>query len=158
MEFILQRFSDNKKSTLGILLKLLSPTKTAFFSYTLEDEFRSTKVRGETRIPAGKYELKIRPEVTPLTQKYRDRYNWFKNHIEVTNVPNFQGVYIHIGNTDQDTDGCILLGDNADNNILSDGAISNSTQAFRRFYSEVYDHLEQGGKAFITVRDENKLL
>jgi hypothetical protein len=158
MNFILQRFSDNKKSTLGLLFKKSTESdRLIFFSYTLEDEFRASKVSGETRIPAGFYELVIRKQDTPLTKKYQDRYPWFKHHIEVKNVPGFTGVYMHIGNTDQDTDGCILLGDNADNNNLGNGSISNSTQAFRRFYENLYNHLIIG-KAFLEIRDEKSLI
>jgi hypothetical protein len=158
MNFILQRFSDNKKSTLGLLFKKASESDRLIFqSYTLEDEQRLIKVKGDTRIPAGFYELGIQKNITPLTVKYQQRYPWFKHHIEVKNVAGFSGVYIHIGNTDDDTEGCILLGDNADNNNLGEGSVSNSTQAFKRFYSILYDHLLTG-KAFIEIRDENKLL
>jgi hypothetical protein len=156
MNLILQRFSDNRDSTLGLLFK---KTDTVFFmSYTIEDEFRSDKVSKETRIPAGFYELKWIKQDTPLTLKYRKRFNWFKYHIEVTNVPNFTGVYIHVGNTDDDSAGCILVGDNADNNRLGGGSISNSVQAYTRIYSEIGSVLDEGKKVFLEIRDEIKLL
>ena len=156
MNLILQRFSDNRDSTLGLLFK--KTDTVVFMSYTIEDEFRADKVSKETRIPAGFYELKWRKQDTPLTLKYRKRFNWFKYHIEVTNVPNFTGVYIHIGNTDDDSAGCILVGDNADNNRLGGGSISNSTQAYTRIYSEIGSVLDNNGKVFLEIRDENKLL
>ena len=73
------------------------------------------------------------------------------------NVPGFTGIYIHIGNTDEDTDGCLLMGDNADNNVIGPGSISNSTACFMRFYKEVFDWLEGGNKVFINIRDEGYL-
>ncbi len=157
MNFILQRFSDNRDCTLGLLFEK-KDTRMLFQSYTLEDEQREVKQSGETRIPTGFYELKVLKSDTPLTLKYRAKYPWFKHHIEVANVKGFKGVYIHIGNKDEDTDGCILLGDNADNNVIGYGSVSNSTQAFMRWYSKVYDYLESNGKAFLEIRDESKLL
>lgn len=129
-----------------------------FYCYGIEDEYREVKVSKETRIPAGFYELGIRQDETPKTIQYRTKYTWFKKHIEILKVPGFTGVYIHIGNTDADTDGCLLLGDNADNNQIGDGSISNSTNAFKRFYSEIYPLLEAGNKVHLTIRDEVFLL
>jgi hypothetical protein len=167
IEYILQRFSDNRDSTLGVLVKTL-PTpqgvKTVFQGYTLEDQFNAVKIAKETRIPAGRYEIVINRTETPKTLAYRARYNWFLSHLQLANVPGFQGIYIHIGNKDEDTDGCILLGDAAGNNIIGDHGISASTEAFRRFYSATYDFLDhrEGGKfvnkAFITIKDEKHLL
>lgn len=108
----------------------------------------------ETRIPAGTYTLDIQKAETPLTLKYRAKYSWFINHLEIKNVPNFVGVYIHIGNFDADSAGCVLLGDNADNNVIGPGSITNSTQAFKRFYTQVYDLLP----VTLIVRDEKELL
>ena len=157
MTYILQRYSDNRDSTLGILLKVLEIAqgkKTTFQSYTLEDEQRDIKVSGETRIPAGIYTVDRQPLDTPLTLKYRQKYPWFKNHLEVKSVPGFKGIYIHVGNYDENSDGCILLGDIADNNVLSPGSVMKSTEAFRRFYESVYPHLP----ITLVIRDEKELL
>lgn len=158
MDFLLQRFSDNRDSTLGLMLKKMTGYRTVFQGYTLEDEFRQSKVSKETRIPAGKYDLVIQKNDTPKTIQYRAKYPWFKRHIMLNNVPGFTGIYIHIGNDDGDTDGCILMGDNADNNVLGPGSVSNSTACFRRFYESVYPALESGEKCTIEIKDENKLL
>ena len=155
MNFILQRFSDNRQSTLGLLFK--KGVLTPFQCYTLEDEFRESKVNGETRIPAGTYNIVIQKQETPKTLSYRKKYVWFKNHLMLENVPGFVGIYIHVGNTDEDTDGCLLLGDSADNNGVAPGSISNSTVAFMRFYHNIYEYLEKGNQATIEVRDEKTL-
>jgi hypothetical protein len=157
MQLIVQRFSDNRDSTIGLLLEK-RPSGLFFHAYTLEDEHRDTKVAKETRIPAGFYELKLNKADTDLTLRYRSRYTWFKYHIEITGVKNFVGVYVHVGNKDEDSAGCLLVGDNADNNQIGYGSISNSVQAFSRLYKYVHEHLESGQKAFIEIRDENKLL
>lgn len=157
MNFILQRYSDNGKSTQGLLFEK-SDKKPIFFCHVLEDEHRDIKVAAETRIPAGFYELKIRKEDTVLTIKHRSSYGaWFKYHIEVTGIKNFTGVYVHAGNSEKHTEGCLLLNDTANNNMIEVGDMSRSTQAVKRFYDKVYQYLDEGGKAFIEIMDENKL-
>lgn len=159
MNYILQRFSDNRDSTLGILLKKMSDNHLLFQGYTLEDQFQDVKVSKETRVPAKIYEIVIQTIETPKTLQYRKRYpTWFENHLMLKDVPNFVGVYIHVGNNDEDTEACILVGDNADNNVIGPGAISNSTACFMRLYKDIYPHLKNKEKAFMEIRDEIKLL
>jgi len=157
LTYILQRFSNNRESTIGTLHKIIisaGKEVPVFQGYTLEDQFQLTKVPKETRIPAGIYNVDIQKTETPKTLQYRAKYPWFKNHLEIKNVKDFVGVYIHIGNSDADTDGCLLLGDNADNNVIGPGSISNSTACFKRFYESVYPHLP----VTLIIRDENYLL
>lgn len=156
MNLILQRFSDNTKSSLGLLFH---KEEKKFLNYILEDEFREIKVKGETRIPAGYYELKIRKEDTPLTIKHREAYGqWFKYHIEVTGVPNFQGIYIHAGNNDTHTDGCLLIGNSQNNHHTVQGnPLVSSIDGTRRVYELIYPELEAGRKVFIEIRDEKFL-
>jgi hypothetical protein len=159
LNFVLQRYSDNGKGTQGLVLeKIINSKKPVFFSHVLEDEHRDKKLKGETRIPAGIYELKIRKEDTPLTLTHRKNYGeWFKYHIEVVGIKDFSGVYVHAGNKETHTDGCLLLNDTANNNQIEAGDMARSTQAVKRFYQKVYPHLESGGRAFIEIRDENFL-
>lgn len=163
LEYLLQRYSDNRESTLGLLF-MKREIGPLFLCYTLEDQYQEIKVRAETRIPAGIYEIVIQREETPKTLSYRKRYpHWFKSHLMLKDVPGFIGIYIHIGNTDADTEGCILLGNTANNNRIGPGEVGDSTQAFIRFYGLLYDHLDhkENGKytntAFIEIRDEQKI-
>ena len=76
-----------------------------FYGYTLEDMVRKLeqKVPGKTAIPAGKYEVTITYS------------NHFKKLLPLINeVPGFEGVRIHGGNSADDTDGCILIAKNRD--------------------------------------------
>lgn len=165
MNWLIQRYSDNGNSTQGLLFEVVTGlTKPVWFSHVLEDEHRDKKVLHETRIPAGRYELKIRKEDTPLTIAHRTSYNkghakpWFVYHIEIVGVPNFKDVYIHAGNKETHTSGCLLLNDTANNHMIEAGDMARSIQAVKRFYDKVYPHLEKGKQAFIDIRDEHVLL
>lgn len=78
--------------------------------YTLEDLPHSPKIYGKTRIPAGTYKVTFRTEGT-THKKYLKRFPEFhKGMLWVRNVPEFEYILIHIGNSASDTDGCILVG------------------------------------------------
>ena len=155
---LLQRYSDDGESSLGLMFTGFDKAKLPFAGYTLEDEARAVKVAKETRIPAGIYELRLLKVLSPMTERYRAKFpDWFTWHVQIMNVQNFQYVYIHIGNEEKDTDACVLLGDTANNNAVADGFIGESTQAYKRWYQQVVPHLEAGGQAFIEIRDEISL-
>lgn len=124
------------------------------FCTCLEDEYRKEKVKAETRIPAGEYWLGIRQEITPLTQKYLDdkRIPFFERHIEVLNVPNFIGVYIHIGNHDDNTEGCLLLGQRPFG-FKEENKIIDSVLTYSKFYQWAYPILKAGGKIKLIIKD-----
>lgn len=143
----LKREPSKEESTRGELFIFNEP-----YCDTLEDEKRSKKVKGETRIPAGKYEIKLRKVLSGLTKKYRSHYDWFTWHLELQDVPDFKHVYIHIGNYDEDTDGCILVG-NGFTDMQKESHIWNSTETFRELYEILRNRLEKGEQVFITIYD-----
>jgi len=135
MKLELKRFSSGTDSTLGILL-----ADGVFECFTLEDEYRTDKVKGETRIPAGTYKVEKREVLSGLTEKYRKKYPWFDFHFMLQDVPNFQYVYIHIGNDDDHTDGCLLVGDSIKSNRFNnDNNLTTSGPAFKRLYQKMSD-------------------
>ncbi len=151
MNLLLTRYSDNGNSTQGIM-HIMEKSKIRFLNYTLEDEFREVKIMHETCIPTGLYEIKQRKVLSPKTKRYRAKFNWFDWHLELQNVEGFENIYIHLGNKETDTSGCILVSDTANNNTVNDAFNGSSTVAFERFYNMVKDELKEGSKVFIRIR------
>ena len=144
MKLKVLRFSSQEDSTSGLLF-LENDLGLNFLCYTLEDERRALKVRGETRVPAGKYNLALRKE-GGFHSRYKGKYGaWHRGMLHVTEVPNFEFILIHTGNTDEHTAGCLLVGDSQENNIIiKDGFVGKSTNAYKRIYSPIARAMEKG--------------
>ncbi len=140
MKLKLTRYSSTNEDTLGHL-----KADDKLIAYTLEDEARTVKVFGETRIPAGSYKLKLREHGGFFT-RYTKRWSWHKGMIELLDVPNFTDILIHLGNSDDDTAGCILVGNTAKVNTIDPGELNllDSTSAYRRIYPIIREAIEQG--------------
>ena len=146
------RFNKGVDSTNGILFDVTDERK--FLCYTLEDESREEKVYGETCIPEGEYQIKFRNE-GGYPAKYSKRFaDIHMGMLEVCDVPNFKYILIHCGNTDEDTAGCLLVGDTQENNdIKKNGFIGKSTKAYMRIYPAIAKALEAGEEVTIAYRD-----
>jgi len=162
MKLQVLRFSSEKDSTSGLMFKE-DESGLHFLCYTLEDESRTDKVMKETRIPSGTYNVKLRDE-GGMTKRYAAKFpDIHKGMLCVHNAPNwkvvtpnmtFQYILIHIGNTDEHTAGCLLIGDSQENNqIKKDGFIGKSTQAYKRVYSMIAEAIELGEKVIIKYID-----
>ena len=66
--------------------------------------------------------------------------------LHVTDVPNFEYILIHTGNTDEHTAGCLLLGDTSQQNVSKEGFIGASTEAYKRVYPRIADAILSGDK------------
>ena len=64
MKLELKRFSAQSDTTLGLMF-----LDGEFECFTLEDEYRAEKIKGETRIPAGTYKVEKREVISGLTEK-----------------------------------------------------------------------------------------
>lgn len=130
-----------------------------FFCETLEDTDRKlyqgmgkdwinqVKVFGSTAIPYGTYKVTLK-EKSPKFSKYK-QYEFCKGYLpRLINVPCFQGVLIHIGNTAKDTEGCILVGENK-----VKGKVINSTKTFKELYNILKEADNNGEEIWITITD-----
>lgn len=153
MELEVLRFSSQKDSTNGILFDITNGKRT-FLCYTLEDEHRDDKVAGETRIPSGTYNITLRT-VGGFHGRYEKKYGeMHKGMLWVRDVPNFEYILIHTGNTDEHTAGCLLVGDSQQANFgSSDGFVGSSTQAYKRIYPSIAKALEE--KELVTISYRN---
>lgn len=143
------RYSDDGQTTLGLLF-----LRKKFFAYTLENTRQEEKVAGETRIPAGVYPLAFNQTLTPLTTKYRNAWPWFEYHLEIQHIPGFANVYIHVGNTHEDTKGCLLIADGV-NAASPTQMVSHSRMAFKRLYTTLHALLTAGEQVQIRIADED---
>ena len=135
----IRKFQTENSCISDVFCKELS-----FFYHGLEDPVRDVKIKGITAFSEGVHELKINKTLTPLTKKYRAKYDWFKFFIEITGLTTHKSVYIHIGNKAEDSEGCLLLG-----MTRSKDFIGNSTVATKAFYEAVYNRLENGDRFFL---------
>ena len=152
MRLELYRYSSQKDSTLGILFSVDDETnKKDFLCYTLEDEKRAIKVYGETRIHEGTYKIEYRKE-GGYHNKYTKRFaNIHRGMLQLMDVPNFNYILIHCGNTDDDTDGCLLLGNVISQNITKDGFLGQSTDCYKRVYPIISDILDSQKQLSIKI-------
>jgi hypothetical protein len=143
------RGTDDGTTTLGWLY-----INNRYFCYTLEDTHREEKIKHKTRIPAGEYALDFNKNLTGLTKKYRDRYDWFTYHLHIKKVPNYTGVYIHSGATHEHTSGCLLVSKGL---VVTDEKtyFNQSRDTFKKLYLELSEYFSQGTKARIIYYDEN---
>jgi len=121
-----------------------------YVCYGLEDQVRTgPKVRGETAIPYGTYRVTLRTE-GGYHQKYTKRFpSMHKGMLWIRDVPGFEWILIHVGNSDDDTAGCLLVGTSA---VQRKGEyyLGNSVGAYQTLYGKVAPALLRGEAVTIT--------
>lgn len=144
MNLVLQREPSGANATLGKLTR----DDGLFLCDTLEDRIREPadwkptdpvtwKVPGETAIPSGTYRI-------ALTLSHR----FGRTLPLLMDVPGFDGIRIHPGNTAKDTEGCILTGVR-----MGPSTVVESRAAFLIVYQRIQEALNEGEKVYISVRN-----
>lgn len=134
MKLTLKRIALRPTYTIGKLY-----IDDAYFCDTLEDTVRDTnksgrfdngeqKIKGKTAIPYGTYEIKW--TYSPRFKKYTP---------QLMNVPSFEGIRVHAGNTSADTEGCLILGENK-----QVGKVLNSRATINKFYPIIKEACSNG--------------
>lgn len=131
LNLVRKMFTD--KSTIGEL-----SVDGMFECFTLEDVVRPEKIKNETAIPEGTYEIIITRSVH------------FKNKLLplLLKVPNYEGVRIHSGNRPEDTEGCILVG-----RTKAADFVGESRLAFQPLFDKMQTALETE-KIFIEIIEQ----
>ena len=149
----LQRLITTVEETIGLLY-----LNDKFLCFTLEDQFQTKKVYGETRIPAGDY-LSILRTWGTHHERYKKKFSFHMGMIQLGDVRNFTDILLHIGNDDDDTAGCILCGTGVNKkgkivgDIVSDRyTITNSTDAYKYIYPALSHAIKDDG-LYWKVRD-----
>lgn len=133
MELTLVRDPSSLVSTIGRLA-----IDGIFECWTLEDVVRDgPKIPGKTAIPAGRYEV-----VVTFSQRFQRPLPL------LLGVPHFTGVRIHPGNTDADTEGCILVGRTKGENFIGE-----SRSAFSLLFLKLQQAVQRE-KVFIEITEK----
>lgn len=126
MDLILKRIAYKPTYTIGRFY-----INGKYFCDTIEDKDRNLtsnmtlediskiKVKGQTAIPKGTYKVNI---------TYSPRFK--KDMPLIENVIGFDGIRIHSGNTAEDTEGCIIVGENK---VV--GKVINSKETYNKLFS-----------------------
>lgn len=108
MKILVKRIAKRPTYTIGRLF-----INDKYYCDVLEDKDRgltqdmplskikSIKVPNETAIPTGTYKV-----IVNVSPKFK------RNLPRLLNVPGFDGILIHRGNTEKSTSGCLLVGEN----------------------------------------------
>ena len=85
------------------------------------EEIKAKKIYGKTAIPTGTYEI----DMNTVSPKFEKR-SWAKPFggklPRLVNVPGYEGVLIHVGNTSESTSGCLLVGKNSIKGMITDSS------------------------------------
>lgn len=151
MEIVLKRLYKKEDYTIGKLY-----VNGKYFCDTLEDKVRDLnkdgdlndngegKVPGKTAIPYGRY--KVVTNICSPKYAKRSSYIWCGGYLpRLLDVPHFDGILIHAGNSESHTSGCILVGENK-----VKGVVSNSMATLRKLYTEL-KFVPVGEEIWITI-------
>jgi len=144
MELILEREIRSTTTTIGRLAVngqfqcfILEDKDRGLRSDMTLDEIKNIKVKTKTAIPTGRYEIK-----KTFSQKF-GKPMW-----QLMNVPGYEGIRIHPGNFDKDTEGCLLPGE-----VKTLNAVLNSKLAYSKLDAILDAAAADGEKIFITIND-----
>lgn len=153
MKLTLRRIAKKATYTIGHLYvdgkkfcDTIEDTDRGFSQFTPLYDIRRKKVYAQTAIPTGTYDI-----TTNVVSPSFGNKAFYKNLCggklpRLLNVPGFDGILIHVGNTANDSAGCILVGENT-----KVGAVLNSKATFTRLYGVMKAAADRGEKITITI-------
>lgn len=158
-QFIHQRFTDNGRATLGMVYDCgvwIPPQRRPeplVICAILEDTYRPVKIKGRTRIPAGDYELELKPVGTSkFDAQYSKLFKQFHaGMIRFKDVPDFSEILLHCGNDENDTEGCPLTGYSLS---LAEHTVQYSRAAYSVLAAIITKSLLEGHRVTWSIRDE----
>lgn len=141
MNITIYRYQDTGAATMGLMF-----IDGRFFCHILENPWMQNQ-RNLSCIPAGEYVLGLRKE-GGFHRKYSEKFpDLHQGMIEVKDVPERDFILFHIGNSPNDTDGCILVGASSKKNFI--GA---STKTYERWYDRVIRYMQEGIDVHLSIK------
>lgn len=114
------------------------------------DRIKSIKVMGQTAIPRGTYKLRLdRQSPKYLYNKsWQTKYKFCNGFLPlIDGIKGFSGVLVHIGNTKEHTEGCVLVGRNT-----QVGKVLQSTVTFKALYAKLKAAHDKGESIYIEIK------
>ena len=158
MKLLLKRIYTCKDYTIGRLY-----ADNIYICDTIEDtdrgldcnmplsKLQQLKVANVTAIPSGTYTI-LMNVVSPKYSKSNYYMNVCNGKVpRLDNVPGWSGVLLHVGNDQDDTSGCILVGYNKVR-----GKVLNSKTAFEKLYAILKKAYNNGEKITLTIERSYK--
>ena len=153
MKLTLNRIYRGPSYTIGKLY-----IDNEYFCDTLEDvdrgltdvmslaEILRIKKPSETAIPSGTYKITL--DIVSPRFSTKTFYQQVCNGKlpRLLNVKGFDGVLIHSGNTERDSSGCILVGQNK-----VKGKVINSQETFKKLYKILKDYWDKDKSITINI-------
>lgn len=123
----------------------IEDTDRGLSDFMTDDEITSRKVYARTAIPYGSYEVTIDVVSPKMSQKAI--YKPIRGKLpRLLNVKGFDGILVHIGNTERSSAGCIIVGKND-----VKGAVSDSTKTFFALYAMMQKARAKGEKIIWSI-------
>ena len=154
MKLELKRIAKRDTYTIGKLY-----IDGVYFCDTIEDkdrglkqsmslnEIKQIKVKHQTAIPTGTYEITLHVVSPKYSQK-----PWYVNLCgakmpRLLNIPGYDGVLIHPGNSAADSSGCLVVGKNT---VV--GKVTDSRTTFKNLYAKLKVASDKGERITITIK------
>lgn len=155
MNLLLRRRHDDGEATIGALF-----IDGEWVCDTLEDQHQVVKKSGETRIPAGKYRIEIKPLDTSRfdASAKKKMGEHHKGMLRLVDVPGFTEILIHTGNTEKHTAGCILVGLGTGKDSNGHHQVVNSWKAYRKVYPPIAEAIRKPERVTIEIIDADREL
>lgn len=143
MDILVKRVAKKPLYTIGKMY-----LDNSYFCDTLEDidrglnnnmdldTIKNNKIKGKTAIPTGTYQV-----ILTYSNKFK------KTMPLLMNVPGFDGIRIHSGNTADDTEGCILVGENK-----KVGMVLNSRDWYNKLLQRIKYRISKYEPVSITIK------
>lgn len=159
MKITLKRIFTNKQYTIGHLYvdgiyvcDTCEDSDRGLKDSMSLDEIKSRKIKDRTAIPQGNYKVTMNV-ISPRFSKKTYYKDFCGGRLpRLVGVKGFDGVLIHIGNTDKDSSGCLLVGYNK-----VKGKVVDSKLAFEKLYKMLDSANRNGEKIEIKIYSTYKI-